>query len=35
VVKVGWRGKNPDGTPHTDAQGAYLPGVALAVGVLP
>lgn len=35
VVKVGWRGKHPDGTPQTDAEGEYLPGVALAVGALP
>lgn len=35
VVKVGWRGKRPDGRPDADAAGAYLPGVALAVGVLP
>jgi type IV pilus assembly protein PilV len=35
VVKVGWRGKNPDGTPQTDAAGEYMPGVALAVGATP
>jgi type IV pilus assembly protein PilV len=34
VVKVGWRGKNPDGTPHTDDGGEYMPGVALAVGAV-
>jgi type IV pilus assembly protein PilV len=34
VVKVGWRGKNPDGTPRVDASGDYMPGVALAVGAL-
>jgi len=34
VVKVGWRGKNPDGTPRTDDGGEYMPGVALAVGVV-
>lgn len=34
VVKVGWRGKNPDGTPVKDAAGAYQPGVALAVGAV-
>lgn len=34
VVKVGWRGKNPDGTPRTDDSGEYMPGVALAVGVV-
>ena len=34
VVKVGWRGKNPDGTPHTDDSGEYMPGVALAVGAV-
>jgi type IV pilus assembly protein PilV len=32
VVKVGWRGKNPDGTPHKDQAGEYAPGVALTVG---
>lgn len=35
VVKVGWRGKRPDGTPQTDEAGEYLPGVALAVGAMP
>jgi type IV pilus assembly protein PilV len=35
VVKVGWRGKHPDGTPQTDAEGQYLPGVAMAVGAAP
>lgn len=35
VVKVGWRGKNPDGTPQLDVAGEYLPGVALAVGAMP
>jgi type IV pilus assembly protein PilV len=29
VVKVGWRGKNPDGTPRKDQAGEYAPGVAL------
>jgi len=32
VVKVGWRGKNPDGTPLKDDQGQYAPGMAIAVG---
>ena len=32
VVKVGWRGKNPDGTPRKDAGGAFAPSVAVAVG---
>lgn len=32
VVKVGWRGKNPDGTPNKDQAGEYAPGVALTVG---
>jgi type IV pilus assembly protein PilV len=35
VVKVGWRGKNPDGTPLKDVDGDYAPGVALAVGAAP
>jgi type IV pilus assembly protein PilV len=36
VIKIGWRGKNPDGTVATDAEGGYAPGVALAMaGVLP
>jgi len=34
VVKVGWRGKNPDGTPLKDAAGEYQPGVALAIGAI-
>lgn len=32
VVKVGWRGKNTDGTPQRDADGQFVPGVALVVG---
>lgn len=32
VIKVGWRSKNPDGTPHKDKAGEYAPGVALTVG---
>lgn len=32
VIKVGWRGKNPDGTPRKDEAGEYAPGVALTVG---
>lgn len=35
VVKVGWRGKNPDGTAALDAEGEFVPGVAVAVGALP
>jgi type IV pilus assembly protein PilV len=35
VVKVGWRGKNPDGTPMVDEGGEYAPGVAQVVGVAP
>lgn len=35
VVKVGWRGKRPDGTPARDADGEFVPGVAVAVGALP
>lgn len=36
VIKIGWRGKNPDGTPARDADGGYAPGVALAMaGGLP
>ncbi|WEF35514.1 type IV pilus modification protein PilV [Pseudoduganella chitinolytica] len=36
VVKVGWRGKNPDGTPQSDDAGGFVPGVAMAVaGVRP
>jgi type IV pilus assembly protein PilV len=35
VVKVGWRGKNPDGTPLLVEAGEYAPGVALVVGVAP
>lgn len=32
VVKVGWRGKNTDGTPQRDADGQFAPGVAIVVG---
>jgi type IV pilus assembly protein PilV len=32
VIKVGWRGKNPDGTPVKDDAGQFMPGVAIAVG---
>lgn len=35
VVKIGWRGKNPDGTPAKDVDGSYAPGVALRVGGAP
>jgi type IV pilus assembly protein PilV len=34
VIKVGWRGRNPDGTPRTDEAGEYMPGVALPIGVM-
>lgn len=34
VIKVGWRGKNPDGTPHLDQAGEFAPGVALPIGAL-
>lgn len=30
VVKIGWRGKQPDGTPSRDG-GEYAPGVAIAL----
>ncbi|USX12836.1 type IV pilus modification protein PilV [Oxalobacteraceae bacterium OTU3CAMAD1] len=32
VIKVGWRGKNPNGTQRKDEAGEYVPGVALTVG---
>ncbi|MYM36846.1 type IV pilus modification protein PilV [Duganella sp. FT50W] len=35
VVKVGWRGKRPDGTASVDAEGAHPPGVAMVVGRSP
>ncbi|WP_295998034.1 type IV pilus modification protein PilV [Rugamonas sp.] len=35
VVKVGWHGKNPDGTPLRDDSGVFQPGVALAVDAGP
>lgn len=36
VIKIGWRGKRPDGAPSRDAGGEYAPGVALALaGVAP
>lgn len=31
VVKVGWRGKNPDGTAASDADGDYAPALALVL----
>jgi len=31
VVKIGWRGRRPDGTPERDGQGGHAPGVAIAV----
>lgn len=34
VIKVGWRGKNPDGTPQLDRTGQHAPGVALTIGAL-
>jgi type IV pilus assembly protein PilV len=35
VVKVGWRGKRPDGTQDKTAAGEYVPSVALVVGASP
>lgn len=32
VIKVGWRGKNADGSAQADQNGQYAPGVALTVG---
>jgi type IV pilus assembly protein PilV len=31
VIKIGWRGRNPDGSPQKDDSGGYAPGVALAM----
>jgi type IV pilus assembly protein PilV len=31
VVKIGWRGKNPDGTPQAGDDGGFVPGVAITV----
>jgi type IV pilus assembly protein PilV len=31
VIKLGWRGKNPDGTPLQDGPGADLPAVAVTL----
>ncbi|MES2259645.1 MAG: type IV pilus modification protein PilV [Pseudomonadota bacterium] len=31
VVKIGWHGKNPDGTPRHDAQQPYAPSVAISL----
>jgi len=31
VVKIGWRGRRPDGTPDGDGRRGALPGVAIAV----
>ena len=33
VIKVGWRGKNPNGTPRKDEAGEYVPGVALPLAL--
>jgi len=33
VVKIGWRGKNTDGTPQRDVDGQFAPGVAVVVGM--
>jgi type IV pilus assembly protein PilV len=35
VVKVGWRGKRPDGAQDKTAAGEYAPSVALVVGASP
>ncbi|WP_371869207.1 type IV pilus modification protein PilV [Duganella margarita] len=35
VVKVGWRGKRPDGAQDKSAAGDYVPSVALVVGASP
>lgn len=35
VVKVGWRGKRPDGAQDKTAAGEYVPSVALVVGASP
>lgn len=35
VIKIGWRGKRPDGAADTTATGEYLPSVALVVGASP
>ena len=32
VVKVGWHGKNPDGTPRKDEGGEFAPAIAMIVG---
>jgi type IV pilus assembly protein PilV len=31
VVKIGWRGKNPDGTPQADDDSGFVAGVAVTV----
>jgi len=31
VIKIGWRGKNPDGTPRTFGESELAPGVAVAI----
>lgn len=35
VIKVGWRGKRPDGTPLRDDEAEFAPGVAVVLGALP
>nr|WP_315260826.1 type IV pilus modification protein PilV [uncultured Duganella sp.] len=35
VVKVGWRGKRPDGQPDVDADATHPPGVAIMAGTPP
>ncbi|MGO4380767.1 type IV pilus modification protein PilV [Pseudoduganella sp. RAF53_2] len=35
VIKIGWRAKNPDGTPHQYGAGEFSPGVAISVAAMP
>lgn len=35
VVKIGWRGKRPDGKPDVDTDGVHPPGVAMVAGTMP
>lgn len=35
VVKVGWRGKRPDGNPDVDIDGVHPPSVAMLAGMKP
>ena len=35
VIKIGWRGKRPDGSPDKDVAGEFAPAVVMVVGASP